>query len=211
MKKFILLLSLLLSSLAFAVEPKFDDNFKQTKNKIETSSPGKIEVLELFWYGCIHCYTMDPYLDKWADALPDDVVFKRVPAIPRKSWVPGAKAFYALETLGLESKLHEKLFDAIHKEKGLDPNNEKAFIDWITLNGKLDKKEVKSAFSSFSMDTKLKKSYKIFKDAGATGVPTIIIDGNYMTSSTMAGGEQNAIGITNYIIENIRNDQKKTN
>ena len=57
--------------------------------------------------------------------------------------------------------------------------------------------------------SKLKKSYKIFKDAGATGVPTIIIDGNYMTSSTMAGGEQNAIDITNYIIENIRNDQKK--
>ena len=102
-------------------------------------------------------------------------------------------------------------FDAIHKEKDLDPNNEKALIDWVTLNGKLDKKEVKSAFNSFSIDTKLKKSYKIFKEAGATGVPTIIIDGNYMTSSTMAGGEQNAIDITNYIIENIRNDKKKSN
>ena len=78
-------------------------------------------------------------------------------------------------------------------------------------NGKLDKKEVKAAFNSFSIDTKLKKSYKIFKEAGATGVPTIIIDGNYMTSSTMAGGEQNAIDITNYIIENIRNDRKKSN
>ena len=65
----------MLSGLAFAVEPKFNENFKQTKNKIETSSPGKIEVIELFWYGCIHCYTMDPYLDKWAEALPDDVVF----------------------------------------------------------------------------------------------------------------------------------------
>jgi len=211
MKQYILLLSLLLSGLAFAVEPKFNENFKQTKNKIETSSPGKIEVIELFWYGCIHCYTMDPYLDKWAEALPDDVVFKRVPAIPRKSWVPGAKAYYALETLGLEKQLHKKLFNAIHKEKDLDPNNEKGLVDWVTLNGKLDKKEVKSAFNSFSIDTKLKKSYKIFKEAGATGVPTIIIDGNYMTSSTMAGGEQNAIDITNYIIENIRNDQKKSN
>ena len=109
MKKYILLLSLLLTALAFAVEPKFNDNFKQSKNKIETSSPGKIEVIELFWYGCIHCYTMDPYLDKWADALPDDVVFKRVPAIPRKSWVPGAKAYYALETLGLEKHHFHKL------------------------------------------------------------------------------------------------------
>jgi len=211
MKKYILLLSLFLSTIVFAVEPKLNANFKQTKKEIETSSPGKIEVIELFWYGCIHCYSMDPYLTKWADSLPNDVIFKRVPAIPRKSWIAGAKAYYALETLGLESKLHEKLFEAIHKEKNLDPNNEKALIDWVTLNGRLDKKEVQSAFNSFSIDTKLKKSYKIFKDAGATGVPTIIIDGNYMTSSTMAGGEQNAIDITNYIIENIRNDLKKSN
>ena len=209
MRKFILLLTLFFSTVVFAVEPKFNVNFKQTKKEIESSSPGKIEVLELFWYGCIHCYSMDPYLEKWADKLPEYVVFKRIPAIPRKSWVPGAKAYFALETLDLEGKLHEKLFDAIHKDKELDPNDEKALINWITLNGNLDKKEVKSAFNSFSIDTKLKKSYKIFKDAGATGVPTIIIDGNYMTSSTMAGGEQNAIDITNYIIENIRNDQKK--
>ena len=211
MKKYFLLLTILLSTIVFAVEPKFNDNFKQTKNEIETSSPGKIEVIELFWYGCIHCYTMDPYLDKWADGLPDDVVFKRVPAIPRKSWVPGAKTYYALETLGLESQLHEKLFDAIHKQKNLDPNDETELINWITVNGKLDKKKVKSAFNSFSIDSKLKKSYKIFKEAGATGVPTIIIDGNYMTSSTMAGGEQNAIDITNYIIKNIRSDRKKSN
>ena len=116
-----------------------------------------------------------------------------------------------MKHLGLEGKLHEKLFDAIHKEKDVDPNNEAALINWITLNGKLDEKEVKGAFNSFSIDTKLKKSYKIFKEAGATGVPTIIIDGNYMTSSTMAGGEKNAIDITNYIIENIRNDRKKSN
>ena len=210
MKKYIFLLSLFFSTFVFAVEPKFNDNFKQTKKEIATSSPGKIEVLELFWYGCIHCYSLDPYLHKWEKSLPDYVVFKRVPAIPRKSWVPGAKAFYALESLGLIDELHEKLFDAIHKGKELDPNNEKALINWITLNGKLDKKKVKSAFNSFSIDTKLKKSYKIFKDAGATGVPTLIIDGNYMTSSTMAGGEQNALDITNYIIENIRKDKEKS-
>ena len=59
------------------------------------------------------------------------------------------------------------------------------------------------------MKSKLSKSFKIFKAAGATGVPTIIIDGNYMTSSTMAGGEQNAIDIMNFIIKNIRKDQTK--
>ena len=94
---------------------------------------------------------MDPYLDKWADSLPDDVVFKRVPAIPRKSCVPGAKAYFALETLGLEGKLHEKLFDAIHKEKDVDPNNEAALINWVTLNGKLDEKKLRLPLIAFRL------------------------------------------------------------
>ena len=209
MKKILIILFALFSTIALAVQPESGVNFKQTKMPIETNSGDKIEVLELFWYGCIHCYTMDPFLDKWADDLPKDVSFKRVPAIPRKDWVPMAKAYYALESLGLENTLHEKLFNAIHKEKTLNPSDINEAINWIAINGKLDKNKVKAAFNSFSMKAKLSRSYKIFKDAGATGVPTIIIDGSYFTSSTMAGGEKNAIEIMNFIIKNIRNDRSK--
>ncbi len=197
------------STALLAVEPKPGVNFKTTKNIIPTESKDKIEVVELFWYGCIHCFNMDPYLDKWADNLPKDVTFKRIPAIPRKDWIESAKAYYALETLGVVNKLHEKLFDAIHKEKSLKHNDTRALIKWISVNGKLDKKDVESAFNSFSMKAKLSRSYKIFKSAGATGVPTMIIDGKYFTSSTMAGGEQNAIDIMNFIIKNVRKDKNK--
>ena len=210
MKKIFIVLFAVFSTIAFAVQPEPGVNFKQTKTAIETNSGDKIEVIELFWYGCIHCYTMDPYLDKWADNLPKDVIFKRMPAIPRKDWVPMAKAYYALESLGLENTLHEKLFNAIHKEKVLNPSDTNGAINWIAINGKLDKDKVKAAFNSFSMKAKLSRSYKIFKDAGATGVPTIIIDGNYFTSSTMAGGEKNAIEIMNFIIKNVRNDRIKS-
>ena len=197
------------STALLAVEPKPGVNFKTTKNIIPTESKDKIEVVELFWYGCVHCFNMDPYLDEWADNLPKDVTFKRIPAIPRKDWIESAKAYYALETLGVVNKLHEKLFDAIHKEKSLKHNDTRALIKWITVNGKLDKKDVESAFNSFSMKAKLSRSYKIFKSAGATGVPTMIIDGKYFTSSTMAGGEQNAIDIMNFIIKNVRKDKNK--
>ena len=197
------------STALLAVEPKPGVNFKTTKNIIPTESKDKIEVVELFWYGCIHCFNMDPYLDKWADNLPKDVTFKRIPAIPRKDWIESAKAYYALETLGVVNKLHEKLFDAIHKEKSLKHNDTRALIKWITVNGKLDKKDVESAFNSFSMKAKLSRSYKIFKSAVATGVPTMIIDGKYFTYSTMAGGEQNAIDIMNFIIKNVRKDKNK--
>ena len=66
---------------------KSKKHIKTTKNVIPTESKDKIEVVELFWYGCIHCFNIDPYLDKWADNLPKDVTFKRIPAIPRKDWI----------------------------------------------------------------------------------------------------------------------------
>jgi|TARA_B110000037_G_scaffold142989_1_gene161791 thiol:disulfide interchange protein DsbA len=210
MKKLLLALLITFSSFVFAVQPEPGVNFKTTKNAIPTESKDKIEVVELFWYGCVHCFNMDPYLDKWADTLPKDVTFKRIPAIPRKDWVESAKAYYALESLGVVNKLHEKLFDAIHKEKLFKHNDTKALINWIAMNGKLDKDAVKAAFNSFSMKSKLSRSFKIFKAAGATGVPTMIIDGKYFTSSTMAGGEQNAIDIMNFIIKNVRKDKAKS-
>ena len=209
MQKLLLILLISFSTFVFGVQPQPGVNFKPTKQKIPTEAKDKIEVIELFWYGCVHCYNMDPYLDKWADDLPKDVTFKRVPAIPRKDWVESAKAYYALESLGLVNKLHEKLFDAIHKEKEFKHNDTKALINWIALEGKLDIKEVESAFNSFSMKAKLSRSFKIFKAIGATGVPTMIIDGKYFTSSTMAGGEQNAIDIMNFIIKNVRKDKTK--
>ena len=209
MNKLLLIILITFSTLVSAVQPQPGVNFKPTKEAIPTESKEKIEVVELFWYGCIHCYTMDPYLDKWADKLPKDVVFKRIPAIPRKNWAPGAKAYYALETLDLDHKLHERLFKAIHKEKTLNPVDQKGLVKWIAANGKLDITEVNSAFNSFSMNAKLSRSAKMFKAAGATGVPSIIIDGRYLTSSTMAGGEQNTIDIMNYIINNIRKEKTK--
>ena len=120
-----------------------------------------------------------------------------------------AKAYYALETLELDKKLHEKLFDAIHKTKTVDVGSEQSAINWIAVTSKKDIKDVEAAFKTFSMNAKISNSYKMFRAAGATGVPAIIIDGKYLTSSTMAGGEKNTIELIDYIINNVRNDKAK--
>ena len=88
-----------------------------------------------------------------------------------------AKAYYTLEALGLLEKLHVPLFEAIHKQRALRPDDEAAVIDWITKQGGLDRKKVEAAFNSFSMNTKLMKAAQIFRASGATGVPALIIDG----------------------------------
>ena len=208
MKKILLSLLMFLSFSALAAEPQMGTNFDKTAQTIPTDNKNKIEVMELFWYGCIHCYEMDPMLSDWVKKLPKDVYFKRVPAIPRPEWAAMARAFYAMEALGVSEKLHTAIFDAVHKEKTLNPADEKAILEWVTLKSGLDRKKVEEAFNSFSMNASMNRSVQIFLAAGATGVPSLVIDGKYITSSTMAGGNNEAIKLTDYIIANIRKDKK---
>jgi thiol:disulfide interchange protein DsbA len=193
-----------------AEAPKLGDQFDAVAQVISTDNTAKIEVMEIFWYGCSHCYSMEAPLSAWVKKLPSDVYFKRVPGLPNPSWAPMAKAFYAMETLGVSEKLHTKLFEAIHKTKSLNPTDEKAAIEWVTAQSGLDKLKVEGAFKSFTTNTSLNRAAIIFRNSGATGVPSLVIDGKYITSSTMAGGNEQALTMADYIISNVRADKAKT-
>ena len=213
MKKFLATLFLLLSTQVFAeaqAEPfQQGKDYDVTTQAIPTDNPAKIEVVELFWYGCPHCYHMEPVISAWVKKQGADVYFKRVPGLPRPDWAPMAKAYYAMETLGVLEKLHTPLFDAIHKTRTLNPTDEAATIVWVTNQSGLDKAKVEDAFKSFSMNTKLNRAAQFFRATGATGVPSIIIDGKYITSSTMAGDNEKALKVADYIIDNIRKAKAK--
>lgn len=197
-----------LPTLAADKVPQIEQNFNLTEQTINTDNPAKIEVMELFWYGCPHCHHMEAPLNAWVKKLPADVYFKRVPALPHAQWAPMAKAYYAMESLGVLEKLHTPLFDAVHKTKAIsNPTDEKAIIDWIVKQGGLDRVKVEEAFKSFSMNSQLNRAAMIFKHSGATGVPSLIIDGKYVTSSTMNGGNEQALKVADYIINNVRKDK----
>lgn len=207
MKKYLSLLMLLLSTSVMAEAPKPGAEFDAVAQPITTDVAGKIEVMEVFWYGCIHCYQMEAPLNAWIKKLPADVYFKRMPALPRADWAPMAKAFFAMETLGVQEKLHTQLFEAVHKQKVLNPTDEKAAIDWVTKASGMDKLQVEQAFKSFTINTNLNRAAQIFRSSGATGVPSLIIDGKFITSSTMSGGNAEALKVTDYIIENVRKEK----
>ena len=209
MKKLFTALMLLASFNAMAADPEMGKDFDRTVQTIPTESPNKIEVVELFWYGCGHCYQMEGPINAWAKKLPADVVFKRVPGLPNASWAPMAKTYYAMEILGILEKLHTPLFDAIHKQKALNPTDEKAAIAWVTKESGLDRIKVEEAFKSFTTNTSLNRAANIFRASGATGVPSIIINGQFITSSTMAGNNYAALKTADYIIANIRADKAK--
>ncbi len=207
MKKLFAALMLFFAVNAMA-EPMAGADFDQTTQTISTDDPAKIEVTELFWYGCPHCHALEPQLAAWVKKLPQDVYFKRIPGLPRPDWAPMAKAYYTMETLGVLEKLHSRLFEAIHTKRALRPDDERATIDWITKESGLDRKKVAETFNSFSNNTKLSRAAQFFRASGATGVPSLIIDGKYITSSTMAGGNVQALQVADYLIAKARAEKK---
>jgi thiol:disulfide interchange protein DsbA len=198
---------LMLFTVAACAEPQAGFEYMQTQQALPTDNPAKIEIVELFWYGCPHCFALEPQLNAWVKKLPKDVEFKRVPAIARPDWAPGAKAYYTMETLGVTEKLHAALFEAIHKQRTVKPNDDAALIDWITKQGGLDRKKVEEAYNSFSVNTKMMRASQIFRASGATGVPSLIIEGKYLTSSTLAGGNDEMLKTADYLIDKVRKEK----
>lgn len=207
---FIVMLSMSGLSNTVLAAPQLGQQFDAVAQTLPTDDKNKIEVMEIFWYGCSHCYHMEKPLHAWLKTKPADVNFKRVPGLPNPSWAPMAQAYYTMDALDIQEKLHSKLFDAIHKQKKLNPTKKEAAIDWIANNSGLDRKKVADTFNSFAVNAKLKHAAQVFRASGATGVPSLVIDGKYITSGTMAGGNAQALQVTDYIIKNIRASKKKT-
>ncbi|OIQ80754.1 thiol:disulfide interchange protein DsbA precursor [mine drainage metagenome] len=203
MKSFVIAF-LMLFAVTAGADPQAGFEYQQTQQVIPTDNPAKIEVVELFWYGCPHCYALEPKLEAWVKNLPKDVEFKRVPGIARPDWAPAAKAYYAMEALGVVDKLHGAFFDAIHKQRAVNPEDEAAMADWITKQSGLDRKKVNDAFKSFSVNTKMMRAMQMFRASGATGVPTLIVEGRVWTSSTVAGGNDEMLKVTDYLIDKAR-------
>jgi protein dithiol oxidoreductase (disulfide-forming) len=214
MKKLLLSFALILGAVSLnspvLAAPQIGQEFDAVAQTLPTDDKSKIEVMEIFWYGCSHCYHMEQPLNTWLKTLPADVSFKRMPGLPNPSWAPMAQAYFTMETLGISEKLHDKLFDAIHKQKALNPTDQKAALNWIVNNSGLDRKKVEETFNSFTVNANLKRAAQVFRSSGATGVPSLVIDGKYITSGTMAGGNAQALQVTDYIINNIRTAKKQS-
>ena len=175
-------------------------------NIIEPAQPtqtgDKIEVLEVFWYACPHCYDFEPYVKEWLQSKPDDVEFKRMPGIFRKNWIPHAKAFFTAERLGVLDKIHTPLFDAIHKQRK-KIHDDAAMKKFFVKHG-VDKKEFTKVYESEEIDTKVKKAFVMGQRYKITGVPAIIVNGKYMISGSTAGSFENVLKITNALVDKER-------
>jgi len=164
-----------------------------------TANPAKIEVIEFFWYGCPHCYSFEPILEKWVKALPKNVEFIRQPAVFSDLWGKHAKAYYTAEALGVVDKIHADFFDAI-QEKKQKLETEDELATFFAAHGVKDS-DFRSTYNSFLVDAKMRQATGMAARYGITGVPAIIINGKYKTNGTLAGSHEKMIEVMNQLIK----------
>lgn len=145
-----------------------------------TSTGGKVEVLEFFWYGCPHCDALQAPLGEWLKNKPADIEFRRVPAVLGQSWIPLTQTFFTLEAMGLTDKLHHEVFSAIHREKIKlqDPN---ALFDWVAKRG-VDRKQFMDTYNSFGVRSRVQRAIDMTRNYDIPGTPAIVVDGRYLTA-----------------------------
>ena len=200
MKKLLIMCLFLFSSAACVEAENYDEGIDYLRvAEQQTDTGDKVEVLEFFWYGCPHCYTLDPYLDKWLKTKPDNVEFTRVPAVFRAQWKVHARTYYALQSMGVVEEIHPKLFVALHKErkKLYDLNS---IADFVAEHG-VDKKEFTEMYNSFAMDGKIRKANDIVTGYNIQGVPAVAVNGKYLVNGKTAGSYENLIKIVDYLIK----------
>ncbi|MDG2088828.1 MAG: thiol:disulfide interchange protein DsbA/DsbL [Arenicellaceae bacterium] len=159
----------------------------------------KIEVREMFWYGCPHCYSLEPHVQRWKSNMPENAEFVAQPAIFSAGWEFHARAFYTFETLGIVDKVHGAFFDQIHRKKR-NANSLSDLQDFLASYD-MDPDDVKNAYNSFVVDSQLGNARINSMNYEIRGVPAVIIDGKYRTSTTMAGSEAGMFDIIEFLIE----------
>jgi thiol:disulfide interchange protein DsbA len=189
-------------------QPQPDEgiDYKVLREPLPTSSPGKVEVLEFFWYSCPHCYHLEPHLAKWKASLPADVVFKKVHVAFRGD--TQQKLFYTLEALNKAEQLSPRVFDAIHQQgKAMVVPME--ISEWAKGQG-IPVAQFESTWNSFGVQTQQKRANALVAGYKIEGVPTFGINGRCITSPAMVGGSHaRALQVVDYLIAQERKAKRK--
>jgi thiol:disulfide interchange protein DsbA len=196
-------LALFASPASFALA-QGKERFVTLKTAVPSDAPdNKIEVIEFFHYGCNHCRNFDPLLAQWLKKLPDDVVFKRVPAIWGQSALRSlALLHYTLGAIKQLDKLHEKIFPAVQDER-LNFSDEDVLRSWVQKQG-IDVGTFISAYKSFGVQAQVSRADQLAKAYKVDGVPMMAVAGRFTVSAGATGGHAGMLDEVNSLIKRVR-------
>jgi thiol:disulfide interchange protein DsbA len=176
--------------------------YSTLQNAMPVENPGRIEIAEFFWYGCIHCYNLEPAIEAWLPKLPADTYFRRIPAVFSPRWAHDAAIYYAFEALGVLGKLHRPLFDAIHKDR-LKTDDPAALNQWLGRNG-VDQAKFDAAMKSFGVQSKVKRAAQITTGAQIDGTPALMVQGRYTISTEQGRTREGMLANADRLIPAVR-------
>lgn len=182
-------------------------HYKRVLNPQQPADPKKIEVTEIFWYGCPHCYSFDPTLDAWRAKAPGDVTFNRLPAtLGRAEGEMHARAYYVAEALGVIEKIHQPLFKAIHDEHKR-MNTLDQLRELFAASAGVKPADFDQASSGFMVDSRLRRADSLIRAYGITSVPALVIDGKWHSNGGMAGSYDKLMQLTDELIAKRRKER----
>lgn len=194
----LLLAALVAAPILAAAQPRYTE----LKPPQQTENAGKVDVIEFFWYGCIHCYNLEPALESWLKTLPSDAQFRRVPAVFNQRWAHDAAIFYSFEALGVLEKLHRPFFDAIHRDR-LRTDDAKALAEWLKGQG-VDPQKFNEVMKSFAVQSKTRRATLMTAAYKIDGTPAMAVDGRYTVSAEQGGSREGMLQTVSHLIETAR-------
>ena len=202
MKKFILggmtAMVMAFSANTMAADFVAGKDYTVVQNPGKVAVPGKIEVREFFWYGCPHCFKLEPHMQTWLKQLPKDVRFVRTPAAMNPLWEQGARAYYASEALGVRQQAHLQLFHDIHAgQKNI--LEQAAFAKFYTRYG-VPEAKFNSTYNSFAVSSKIAQAKSLAAQYKLSGVPAITVNGKYIVQ----GEDARTVEIVKYLVDQER-------
>jgi len=169
------------------------------------ASGDRTEVIEFFYYGCPVCYELEPKLSRWYFNGPGSVALRRVPAQSSDNWTDFAKLFYSLEAMGQLGRLHWPVYDNFHFN-GMRLNEEAGMATWVANNG-LDKQKFIDTYRSPEIQAKIALARDMTQNYEIKGVPSIVIDGKFVTSARMAGGTDELMRVVEQLVGMARKER----
>ena len=163
-----------------------------------------IIIYEFFWYGCPHCYNLEPTMERIEADLDKDTKIVKLPVALRDSWIPHAKLYYALQQMGKIDEVHNLIFEEIHLEDNR-LNTEQQMVDFLGKHG-IDTNKFMEKYTSFGTEARIKKASNLAKKYQINSVPTIIVNGKYLTSGSYVSSYDELYSVINLLIERERND-----
>jgi thiol:disulfide interchange protein DsbA len=167
-----------------------------------SSSPESIEVAEVFWYGCPHCFTFDPHLDKWQADLPADVNFVRLPVMWNPTNQFHARVFYTAEALGKLDEMHEAIFREIHLNQKM-LSTEEEIVEFFARFG-VAESDFRNTFRSFAVDSKLNRAKSLTQRYKIRSVPLLIVNGKFVTNGPDVKSFDDMIAVADELVDRER-------